>query len=199
MIRISEHGILSTLQIVHLALLVLIPTTYTILVGTSAPNDRAILNLGIALGAGGAAWSGIVTVLAIARGSRDGVLQSLWVTYRALLIKLPFVVLTVLVLGAAQMLLSWQLFAYRSVRFLSAVNVDVLLNDQVGVSHLIGTVEANKETSLRLRLGTRHLAFRAVTTGDITVLPPVQIKPWWSRRDTPRLRVPLGKNYEMLK
>ena len=186
------------LQSLHLFLLLAIPVSITAMQLIFGKEDSIVKMLGVAVTLAGVAWAGIIVVYSIVKGNRERVLADIWNSYRGLLCSTPFLIVSVTVFIIIESFLVTYTASYRSVEIWAEEDVTLYLNDEIGNKTTIGKISRGKITKVRLKIGTRHLAYQAVKSGGVGALPPVDIPYWFSEKEIPEIRINKAGAYEKL-
>jgi hypothetical protein len=189
---------IAALQVTHLVLLFAIPVSFALLRFSSEGDDRTVQQINAVVSLVAAAWASSIVVAAVFYGSKEDGLKALWRSYRILLTHYFFLSISVGVFLIVELFLLWHFILYRPITFFSPEEVVLLLNDDVAHVIKIGTVKGGGNTTIRLKVGTRHLAFRTTQDGYIGVLQPINVPGWWSSQPAPVIRIPKSKPYEKL-
>jgi hypothetical protein len=187
---------LGALQLVHLVLLFAVPIAYALLTTTGDSSDLNMQRLTKLTTILAVVWTSSVAVGAVLYGAKEDLLRSLWSSYRSMLMRYPFLVVSNLALALVAALLLWHLTAYRSVTFYADRDVTLILNDEVGEVVEVGRLTADTDSKIRLRIGTRHLAYRVLDSGAVGSLEPLEVPAWWSSRSLSIVRVSPEESYE---
>lgn len=186
------------LQLLHLLSLFAIPVSYTTMQLIFGTDDSIVSMLGVTVTIAGVAWAGIIVVYTVVKGNRERVLSDIWNSYRNLLCSTPFLIASVIVFIIIESFLVIYTIPYRPIDIWSEEEVTVYLNDEIGNKITIAKIPAGKVKKIRLKVGTRHLAYQAVRSGNIGALSPVDIPPWFSKKETPEIRINKLGSYETL-
>jgi hypothetical protein len=186
------------LQVLHLALVALIPITFVFLRLAAGPGDPTIGNLGRLVTIAGVVWTTSIAVGAIVLGSKGDVLKRLLSSYRHLLTMRAFLVASVVILGSVETFLAWNVVAYRTVKFVAPEGAVLLLSDKVGEQREIAVLPTAEETQVRLRIGHRHIAYRFVRDGQLGAFEPIIVTGWWTGDNMPIMRLVKEAEFETL-
>lgn len=196
MTTLSSKG---KLQVLHIALLILVPTLYALIKINSEPQDYFPQLLGNTLIVIGSVWGGYVIAMTLKHGSKENVIKRLQDEYTRLLNNLRFLYVSSTLLTMVAGILLYQLICYRQVEFISTSDVRLVLNDTVGKPELLGVIKEKQPTKFRLRIGKGYLAYTRLTSDSPVALEPLEVTPWWSSKDLRPVRIEVAEQtYERI-
>lgn len=175
------------MQIVHLVLLFLVAPLWFLVRQTSEPDDVFARTVSSVIGIAGIAWVSLLIVLAIRYGNKEEGTKRLFAHYRHLLASFEFLVVSDVVLIVGVSVLTHQTVAYRQVEFRAPVGGRLVVSDTPGSPEVLARLDPNAAKRVRLRIGTRHVAFQM--EHSVMALPPIDVLPWWCDATMPAVDI----------
>lgn len=163
-------------EVLHFCLLVTVPVLYATLVSLAGDGDSATRSVRVAAEVGSVAWAAIVVAFAIRTTTTSSdVKLRLASTYRSLLSHKAVLITLNTFLAILSVALIDQLAFYRPVHIRSTVDVYLYANDGPGDLKYLAYASANREITLRLRTGTRRIAYKSVDGRVVGALKPISV------------------------
>jgi hypothetical protein len=173
---------LRKLQIWHLTLLIAIPLLYAVFKLWSEPNDPWRTRFFLVITVVGSIWASLLLIITIIKGPQVNVVATVINAYRELLNKLPFLIISNLILSLVTGLLVWQLLMYRQVEFVSNQSGYIYLEEGIGPNYRLGPIEQDKPVFYRLRTGLRRMVLKSAYE-EVLYSSAENVEPFWQKSE----------------